>query len=130
MKKTIAVGLGGGAGTLVRFAFFQIPLPAGDLSRPLITLLINLLGSFLLGLVLELFAERIPVNAEIRLAVTTGFMGGFTTFSTFCKDFILLFLAGDIFHGILYASVSLFLGVPAAWVGMMAAKRTERRKAR
>lgn len=129
MKKSIFVGIGGAAGTLVRYAFFQIPIPNGSVYRPLLTMLINISGSFILGLLIILFVKRFPVRAEIRIAVTAGFLGGYTTFSTMCKDAVMLLYSGKIlfFAGYVIASVS--LGLTAAWLGIRLGKHLERRRA-
>lgn len=129
MKKSFCVGIGGAAGTLVRYALFQVPLPGGSVFRPLMTMLINISGSFILGFLIILFAKRFPVRAEIRLAVTAGFLGGYTTFSTMCKDTVTLFYSGKVLLAASYISVSVLLGLTAAWWGIRAGKHLERRRA-
>lgn len=127
MKKAVFIGLGGAAGTITRYALFQIPFSSAY--RPIVTLLINGSGSFLLGFLIILFSKRLRVSAEIRLSLTTGFLGGYTTFSTFCKDTVLLLFSGKPLYAVLYAALSVILGLCAAWFGIVAAKRLERGKA-
>ncbi len=129
MKKYFAVGVGGAAGTVARHLIQLIPLPVGSVYRPLLTILINISGSFILGFLMILFIKLLPVTAEIRLGITTGFLGGYTTFSTLCKDSVLLYLSGHVFFSAAYVAGSVLLGLAAAWLGILSAKRLERRHA-
>nr|WP_319489652.1 CrcB family protein [uncultured Caproiciproducens sp.] len=129
MKKNLAVGIGGAVGTIVRYVIHQLPLPFDNVYRPILTMLINVSGSFLLGFLIILFAKKIPVNAEIRLGFTTGLLGGYTTFSTLCKESVLLGLSGDSFSSAVYVAATILLGLAAAWLGIGAAKQIERRSA-
>lgn len=129
MKKSFCVGIGGAAGTLVRYAILQIPVSGGSAFRPLLTMLINISGSFVLGFLIILFAKKFPVSAEIRLAVTAGFLGGYTTFSTMCKDAVMLLFSGKVLLFAAYVAVSVVFGLLAAWLGVCLGKRLERRHA-
>ena len=126
MKKYFAVGIGGALGTVIRHCIQMIPL--NTVYRPLLTMLINISGSFLLGFLIILFVRLVPVTAEIRLGVTTGCLGGYTTFSTFCKESVLLYLSGHILFSAAYAVFSILLGIAAAWLGIFLAKCLERRR--
>lgn len=128
MKKTLSVGIGGALGTLLRWALFQIPLQGGTFSHPLMTLLINVTGSFALGLLAILFVRKIPVSAEIRLAVTAGVMGGYTTFSTMCKDAVTLSISRSVLLAAAYLAVTVFLGLTASWAGTQLGKHLEGRR--
>ena len=127
MKKYIAVGIGGAAGALLRVVVHQIPLPLGSTYRPLLTMLINISGSFFLGFLMILFAKRFLVKPAVRLGVTTGLLGGYTTFSTLCKESVMLCFSGNTLFAAIYVAASVVLGLGAAWVGILAAKRIERR---
>ena len=129
MKKYIFVGVGGALGALSRCAIAQIPLPLSSTFHPLLTLLINISGSFLLGFLLRLFAKHWIVKPELRLGITTGFLGGYTTFSTMCKETVLLSLSGHTLFAATYIAASLLFGLAAAWFGILVAKRLERRHA-
>jgi CrcB protein len=129
MKKYIFVGIGGALGALSRCAINQIPLPLSSTFHPLLTLLINISGSFLLGFLLRLFAKQWIVKPELRLGITTGFLGGYTTFSTMCKETVLLSLSGHILLAAVYIAASVVFGLAAAWLGILAAKHMERRHA-
>jgi CrcB protein len=130
MKKYLAVGVGGAAGAVVRYCVGQIPLPFNQIYHPVLTMMINMSGSFLLGLLMILFVKLLPVPSAIRLGVTTGFLGGFTTFSTLCKESVLLAVSGNILLSSAYIFLSLFLGIAAAWLGIFCGKRLERRRFR
>lgn len=129
MKKYLAVGIGGAAGTVARHFIQLIPLPLSTDYRPLLTMLINISGSFLLGFLIILFVKLVPVSAEIRLGITTGFLGGYTTFSTLCKESVLLWSSGNVLLSTAYVALSVLLGLAAAWLGIYCAKRLERRHA-
>lgn len=127
MKKYIFVGIGGALGALARCGINQLTLPVAPTYRPLFTMLINISGSFLLGLLLALFAKHWIVTPELRLGITTGFLGGYTTFSTLCKETVLLCFSGHILFSALYMAASVLFGLAAAWLGIFAAKHIERR---
>ncbi len=130
MKKAFAVGIGGAIGTLFRWAVFQLPPFFGPVPHAAATLMINTTGSFLLALLVILFVRTIRVSAELRLAVTTGVMGGYTTFSTMCKDAVTLLQTGKTLTAAVYLLLTVVLGLSAAWLGASAGKRIERRMVR
>ena len=123
------VGVGGALGALSRCTINQIPLPLSSTFHPLLTLFINISGSFLLGFLLRLFAKHWIVKPEFRLGITTGFLGGYTTFSTMCKETVLLSFSGHVFFSAVYVAASVLFGLAAAWAGILTAKRMERRHA-
>ncbi len=128
MKRYLAIGTGGALGAIARYAVQLIPLPFASLYHPVLTLLINVTGSFLLGFLMVLFIKCLPVKPEIRVGITTGFLGGYTTFSTLCKEAVLLACSGHILLSAVYISASVMLGLAAAWLGISTAKRLERRR--
>ena len=85
---------------------------------PLGTLLINVSGSFVLGLLLRFALDTPTVSPELRLALTTGFCGGYTTFSTFSYETVALIEAGDWRRAALYVSLSVIGGLIAVGVGL------------
>lgn len=117
MKELICIFLGGGAGSALRY-YIQELLHERILpySFPWATFTVNIAGSFLIGLFYALSA-RFNLPAEIRLLLTAGFCGGFTTFSTFSNDGLTLIKNG--FYGmfLLYALLSIALGLIAAMAG-------------
>lgn len=116
----ISVFVGSGLGGVLRFltAFFMQSSSFGS-SRwtlPWTTLIVNIAGCFLFGLIYG-FALQSLINKEFKLALTTGFCGGLTTFSTFSYEILEMFGSGRIWSGIAYAAISLGAGVAAAWCG-------------
>lgn len=128
MKKILYVGVGGAAGTFLRYAVLQIPLPSGTEFRPLLTMFINISGSFLLGCLMVLFEKAVPVSAAFRVGITTGLLGGYTTFSTMCKDSVLLWTSQSPLFSAAYLAASVFLGLAAARAGMYCAKHGKQRR--
>lgn len=126
MKKIISVGVGGALGSLCRHFVQSIPLQGGTLYRPILTMGINISGSFLLGFLIILFTKHFSVPDWLRAGLTAGVLGGYTTFSTFCKEAVTLYNAGHIVFAALYLSGSLLLGLAAAWLGILAAERIKR----
>lgn len=86
------------------------------------TLIINLSGSFLLGLFMTLVTGRYPVDPHWRLLVTVGFFGAYTTFSTFTYESINLFLKGQWLAGLLNVVGSAVLGLLTAGIGVILGK--------
>ena len=127
MKKILSVGIGGAAGAACRHLVQMIPLPGAESYLPVLTMVINIGGSFVLGFLIILFVWCLPVSSNIRVGITTGFLGGFTTFSTLCKDAVLLCSSGRVLFSSVYLVLSVLLGLAAAWLGILAAKQIERR---
>lgn len=121
-KTLIAIFIGGGTGSVLRYAIQQIlneRITAA--SFPWGTFTVNLCGSFLIGLFYALSA-RLGLSAEMRLLLTTGLCGGFTTFSTFSNDALLLLKQNHAGLFILYAFTSVVLGIAAVWLGTITVK--------
>lgn len=114
MKSIGLIALGGGLGALGRWAL--IALIPGHLF-PTNIFVINLLGSFFLGLVLSLAVEYSVVQERGRLFLAVGVMGGFTTFSTFMLGSLSLIRAGSVPTALIYLMASVVLGVVAVWAG-------------
>ena len=113
-KILITVFLGGGLGSLMRYGV-QAAMH-GRISPflfPWATLSVNILGSFLIGMFYVLSA-RFNLSDEMRLFLTTGLCGGFTTFSTFSHEGMTLIRQGNYGTYLLYVTVSVALGVAAA----------------
>jgi fluoride exporter len=114
--KLISVMLGGFFGALTRYGFGQ--WIQTDNGFPLGTLLINLIGCFCLGWILTFFTIRKNINPELTLFIGTGFIGAFTTFSTFSLETILLFQNGQAAFGVLYILTSIIFGLVMAYFGL------------
>lgn len=117
-KTIIAVGLGGFIGSVLRYLVSRLTAGVDFASLPLGTLTVNVLGCFVLGLLTGLFERTGNLSPELRLLLTTGVCGGFTTFSTFCNEGLALMRGGHAMMAAAYAGTSVAMGVLAAAAGM------------
>ena len=115
------VGVGGALGAPARYGMAQMIHVAKD-SFPWATFWTNISGSFALGLLLALILERFPPTRYLRPFVATGFLGAYTTYSTFAVETDLLIKDGHTPIGLAYAAASLVGGFGAVWVGIWAAR--------
>jgi CrcB protein len=117
----LAIGAGGFLGANCRFLVGLWAESRWGAAFPWGTLLINVAGSFILGLYLTLVSERFMSRPATRLMVTTGFLGTFTTFSTFSYEAVQLFQHGEAGTALAYICASLALGLVAATAGVICA---------
>lgn len=122
MLKYIYIFIGGALGAVLRLAIKNIHIWNYHENIPLNTLIINITGSFILALFLTFAFEVMEVDADIRLGVSTGFLGAFTTFSTLCKETVALMVSGEYFSAISYLTVSTVLGLTVAYLGIVLAR--------
>lgn len=108
------VGLGGMAGSILRFLISQWILRSAPGVAPTGTLIVNIIGSFLLGFLFHFIGK---MDRSYYVLLTSGFCGGFTTFSTFSVENIDLLLTNNMGSALLYISLSLVLGLAAAGCG-------------
>jgi fluoride exporter len=116
MRVCIIVGIGGFLGTVCRYLLTLIPI-SNKSGFPVVTLLINVIGALLIGVLAALAAKYKGVNADLMTFLRVGICGGFTTFSTFALEISNLFGAGKTWMGILYISLSLILSLLAVSLG-------------
>ena len=117
----IAIGAGGALGTLARYAF-ERGVGADPAGIPWATLSVNLIGSFVLGVVVTLVTERWPRDRFLRPLVAVGFCGGFTTFSTFAVEIDQRVRHGHTGIALAYLAASLLAGIGAALAGITLAR--------
>jgi CrcB protein len=86
------------------------------------TLIVNVVGSFLIGFLMVLFEQRFVVNASVRIFLTIGILGGFTTFSTFSYETIALLREGTYFTGVTNILLTLCACLSATWLGSVLGK--------
>lgn len=117
IKAILIVGIGGGAGSILRYLcqkwvyqFYPHPFPWG-------TLLVNIAGCFLIGIFYAVSEKSALLTPEWRLLLTTGFCGGFTTFSAFAFENLTLLRSGDITYFVLYIAASILFGIAAVLAG-------------
>jgi CrcB protein len=116
-RNILLVGFGGGIGSIARYlcqralgSWFLNPFPVG-------TFVVNVSGCLLIGLIHGIAVKHNILNPEWRLLLTTGFCGGFTTFSTFAYENADLLRVGNFLYPALYISLSVLLGVAAVFAG-------------
>jgi len=118
----IAIAVGGTLGCWGRFAMANLVQAIYGRDFPYATLSINLLGSFLMGFLFIETLERLTVLPAIRTGILTGVLGGFTTFSTFEMETLLLAEQGDGLKAVLYVVLSVGLGFLGAFGGAYIAR--------
>lgn len=116
------VFIGGGIGAALRHAVNRAAAAMLPASFPWGTLFVNVLGGLLMGLLAELFLIRGGSGQGLRLFLTTGILGGFTTFSAFSLDAALMWQRGDYAALAIYVAGSVLLSVSALFVGMAAVR--------
>ena len=123
MYKTLLLLFGGAFGTGCRY-FLSISVYAiiKRPSFPWANLVINVSGSLLIGLLAELFETRFLIAPEVRVALLTGVLGGYTTFSSFSFETYSLLRDGELGLALLNATASVFLGLAAVWLGVRLAQ--------
>lgn len=117
-RTVVAIGLAGTAGTLARY-FLQVVLPAAPPQLAWATLLVNLAGCLLIGIVVEALAGHFASFRLARPIVVTGFLGGFTTFSTYAVGTDLYVRDHALADGVGYGALCLVAGVLATWLGLV-----------
>lgn len=114
----LIVFLGAGIGGALRHGVNTFVPKIVDTAFPLHTLIINVLGSLVMGLIAEIFALKSHLPAEARLFLMTGILGGFTTFSAFSLDTALLYERGDLGGAALYVAASVVLSIGGLFAGL------------
>ena len=114
----LIVFLGAGIGGTLRYLVnvIALRLPGADYS--LGTVAINIVGSFLMGLVAGAFMSRADLPASLRLFLATGVLGGFTTFSAFSLDAVAIYERGEPVMAALYVASSVILSIAGLWAGL------------
>ncbi len=118
----LIIFLGGGIGAALRHAVNRGALALLGPSFPFGTLIVNVLGSFLMGVLVVALIARGEGDQPMRLFLGTGILGGFTTFSAFSLDAALMWQRGDYMALGLYVSASVVVSIVALFAGMAAAR--------
>ena len=121
MIKLLYVGIGGCIGAMLRYAIsissskiFLTQIPCG-------TLIVNVLGGILIGFLMELSLSTEFISPNMKIFLTTGILGGLTTFSTFSYETISLFSNGNLLFGTLNICLNLFLSLGGVVLGQFLA---------
>lgn len=117
MKHLLLVGLGGFIGSVARFLVSKLNLSWHFLSIPMGTLTVNVLGSFIIGILVGISTKSDLISTDLRLFLMVGFCGGFTTFSSFSSENLMLMQNGQVFTVLIYTSLSILLGFLAVYLG-------------
>ncbi|MFC4308531.1 fluoride efflux transporter CrcB [Steroidobacter flavus] len=118
MKQLLLVALGGAIGSVARFKMSGWVLHATPNWRfPAGTLTVNLIGCFIAGLLAGMAVKQDIFSPEARVFLFTGILGGFTTFSAFGLETLLLFKRGEAAVAIANVAVSIVFGLLVAWLG-------------
>lgn len=120
MINCLAVGLGGFLGSVLRYLAGFIPIKTNGF--PVTTLVINILGAFILSIVTSLAAKGAGISPRTVLFLKVGLCGGFTTFSTFAYESAKLMENGNGFYALIYMLASMILGVLAVFAGQTLVK--------
>jgi CrcB protein len=123
MSIYLAIALGGSLGAMSRYWMTSSTYQWLGLGFPYGTLTVNLLGSLVMGFLWVLLLQRFEVSDELRHGLLVGFLGSFTTFSTFALDVLHLTTGDEILKAILYILLSVLLCILGAWAGLVAARQ-------
>jgi CrcB protein len=122
MQRLIYIGLAGGAGTLMRYWLSEWTARRFGETFPTGTLVVNLVGCFLAGLLFYLMLDRYLVSPTVRTVVLIGLLGGFTTFSSFGLQTFTLLRDGEVGLALFNIAISNAGGLLMVWVGYSLAK--------
>ncbi len=118
----VSIMLGGAFGAIARYLLSNLVYDWLGRSFPYGTLSVNILGSFLMGLLTIFFLQKAHLDPAIRLGVLVGFLGSLTTFSTFSLDTLDLIQEGALWQALINVLGSVIVCVFAVWLGMLAGR--------
>ena len=122
-SQIIAIMLGGSLGALMRYFISTWVNTKIDANFPFGTLSVNVMGSFLMGFLAVWLVEKLGLNPLLRLAIFVGFLGAFTTFSTFSMETLNLFEEGFALRALLNMMINVTFTVLAVWLGAVLGKQ-------
>lgn len=120
IKNLLIIGTGGFLGSIARYLVSQLNLTVSFHSIPVGTLTVNVAGSFLIGFLTGIAEKSMILTPEWRLFLMVGLCGGFTTFSAFANENLMLIHTGQGLVVLLYTALSIFLGFLAVYLGYVA----------
>ena len=123
MKQLLVVAAGGAVGAVARYLVYVLAGQFLGTGFPFGTLIVNIVGSFIMGVLVEGMALAWTIGEQMRLFLVVGVLGAFTTFSTFSLDVGLLYERGKIALIALYVSVSVIGSIGALFLGMYLIRR-------
>ena len=122
IKNFLIVGLGGAVGSMLRYGVQKIFQVQSAATFPTGTLIVNIAGCFLIGILWSMVSRSLAWNEEMNLLLMTGFCGGFTTFSAFTLEGIGLLKENKSALFLIYLTTSVVGGLLATFIGIRIAK--------
>ncbi|MBS1534663.1 MAG: fluoride efflux transporter CrcB [Bacteroidetes bacterium] len=122
MKTILYVGLGGAIGSIFRYLTGFFVNKYCHSLFPLATFFTNIIGCFLIGILMSWLEKNNAINGPLKWLLITGFCGGYTTFSTFALENIQLMQSQQTLWAICYSLGSILLGILSVWLGMTLVK--------
>jgi len=123
MRVYVMIAIGGFAGAVLRFVIRAVDIPIWNTHIPVNTLLVNVLGSLLLGVVITIAEDVLKLQEAEKVGVISGFLGALTTFSTISKEISLQLTLGYFYSAAIYMVLSIILGLGAIWLGTFLGNR-------
>lgn len=123
MTRYLLILIGGGTGALARYAAASAVMTRFGGRFPLGTFLVNVTGSFLIGFLMTILTERFKLDPNWRLLLVVGFLGGYTTFSSFEWETFTAVREGAHWVGALNVIASVAFGYAAVWLGAVLGRR-------
>ena len=117
LKNILIIGTGGFVGSVARYLVSLLNLTVNFHSIPVGTLLVNIIGSFAIGFLTGIAEKSMILTPAWRLFLMVGLCGGFTTFSAFANENLMLIHNGQFMSVLLYTGLSIFLGFLAVYLG-------------
>lgn len=118
MNLVLVIAGGGAIGAVLRYFIYGLSFTIFSHYFPYGTMIVNIIGSFMMGVLIVLFDYYFQPSQELKLFLMTGFLGALTTFSNFSMDAVLMFEKGEWFYSSLYIAGSVFLSILALFAGM------------
>jgi len=122
LKNSLIIGSGGFIGSVARYLVSQLNLTVSFHSIPVGTLLVNITGCLVIGFLTGIAEKSLILTPEWRLFLMVGLCGGFTTFSAFANENLMLIHNGQMMAVMLYTGLSIFLGFVAVYLGYILTK--------
>jgi len=122
IRTILLVGLGGGIGSILRYLTSVVINKNFSTTFPLATFVINMLGCFIIGILVSLMDKQPWAGDNFKYFFVTGFCGGYTTFSTFANENVSLMNSNHSFIAFAYIAASVVAGLIAVWCGMVLGK--------
>jgi len=116
-KNVLLIGTGGFIGSIARYFLSKLNVQINFLSIPIGTLCVNILGSYMIGFLTGVSEKSVILSFEMRMLLMVGVCGGFTTFSSFTSENLMLIHSGQFMAMLLYTVLSVVLGFTAVYLG-------------